>query len=426
MNAASEKEFNHLLHRAHQLGLNRNRKFSGLLSLLKTNPADTIVLNLLQEMISEVEVKNLEDPNPFRLTNPNNPLFEGSIFLGNITDTKIPYLISPELLTTHMLISGKTGGGKSNLILLTLLQLIRHHTIKIFDRKFEYHCLLAYENFVYWMLKDFFINLIEPSLGVAPRLYINTFCEILGIFLDIRVAARGLLAATIQKLCENRDSYSTGVYPTLKDVYIYLCDKKYPLMSRNARYQESIINRLDSLFCVFGNQINSQRKLDWNQFLTTNWAISLNGIPTDYQNLFITIIIAKIMMYRIHNNLRSNQLVDLFVFDEASTIFKKYYDNREQTFLLTDYLAQAREFGSGFLISTQGLTNISNSVLTNTSLKIMTGGQGMGTDFDIFASATGMNTEQREFIRQMTQPGKAVVRDPRYPYPFTLEVPKIV
>ena len=116
---------------------------------------------------------------------------------------------------------------------------------------------------------------------------------------------------------------------------------------------------------------------------------------------------------------------DLFVFDEDSTMFRKWYEQREGDFLLTDYLAKSREFGIGFIIGTQTLTNLADSVLANTAIKILAGGAGLGTDYDIFASASGMSPEQKEFIKQLTMPGMAVVKDPRYPHPFTLEVPRI-
>lgn len=297
--------------------------------------------------------------------------------------------------------------------------------IKIFDRKFEFHALLVYPNFVYWQLNDFFTNWIEPPPGISIENWINTFCEILSNFLDIRIAARGLIASKILWLCKERNSIETGIYPTLRDVYQLIRNTKYHLLSHTARYQETVSNRFEGLFAVFGDHICSQRKQNWENFLKTNWAISLDGIPVDYQNLFITVTISKIMMYRMAHNMRNNQLCDLFVFDEASTMFRKYYEQREGAYLLTDYLAKAREFGIGFIISTQNLSNLADSVLSNTSTKIMVGGAGLGKDYDIFAQATGIDFEQKEFMKQLMQPGMAVVKDPSYPHAFLLEVPRI-
>jgi hypothetical protein len=298
--------------------------------------------------------------------------------------------------------------------------------IKIFDRKQEYYPLTAFQIFVYLMLADFYTNWVMPPPGVPLKLWINSMCEIMSNFLDIRIAGRNLIANKLLWLCEKWRSEETGRYPTLKDFYHLLLNMKIPLISHTARYRETIINRFEGLFAAFGDHICSMRLMDWNVYLDTDWAISLNGIPTDLQNLFISIEVAKVMMYRMEHNQRSGILTDLFVFDEASTIFKRRYEDTEGTYLLTDYLARAREFGIGFVIGTQSLSNLAHSVMANTAIKVMVGGAGFGLDYDIYASAIGLTPEQRDFLKQNTRPGFACAKDMRYPHPFTMEVPHIV
>lgn len=298
--------------------------------------------------------------------------------------------------------------------------------IKLFDRKEEYFPLSIYLGFIYWMLDDFYTNWFEPPPGVNLGLWVNTLCEILSNFLDIRIAGRGLIATKVLWLCEQWKSAETGVYPTLKDLYHLLRNTKIPLVSHTARYYETVISRLEVLFAIFGDHVCSRRKMNWEAYLKTDWAISLNGTPSDMQNLFISIEVAKVMMYRMEHNLQSQALVDIFVFDEASTILKKNYEISEGTYLLTDYLAKSREFGIGFLIATQSLTNLAPSVLANTAIKALIGGAGLGEDYIMFAAATGMTPEQREFLKQRTMPGQACARDPRYPYPFTVEIPHVI
>jgi hypothetical protein len=289
----------------------------------------------------------------------------------------------------------------------------------------EYHALLRYNQFTYWLLEDYYTNWLEPPPGVRLEAWVNTFCEILSNFLDIRVAARSFLASKVVWLCKRQNSVETGIYPTVKDIFYLVRKMKIPLMSHTARYQETIVNRLEGLITVFGDHISSRRRMNWQRYLCTDWAISLDGIPSDLQNLFIATTIAKIMLHRIVNNMRSASLVDLFVFDEGSTVFKRNHEFREGTYLLTDYMAQAREFGMGFLIGTQTISHIADSVLANTAIKVMVGGAGLGGDYDAFAASTGMTHEQKAFLRQLTRPGQACAKDPRYPFPFTLEVPRI-
>jgi len=294
--------------------------------------------------------------------------------------------------------------------------------IKLFDRKLEYYSLAVFPAFVYWMLDDFFTNWLEPPTARCLSQWINTLCEILGNFLDIRVAVRSLISNKVLWQCEQWKSTDTGVYPTLRDVYYLISALKVPPGSRLNDYKDTAKNRLEGLFAVFSDHVCSRRRMDRQAFLTTDWAISLNGIPTAYQNLFISVMVEWIKMYRTEHNLRSHHIVDLFVLDEASTIFKKAYE-AEGTYVLTDDLAQARAWGMGFIISTQNLANLAPSVLSNTSLKVMVGGAGDGCDYSTFAAATGMTVEQREYCKQRTEPGQAEARDPRYPFPFTVDIP---
>ena len=297
--------------------------------------------------------------------------------------------------------------------------------IKVFDRKMDFAALSVFPGFIYLLLPLFFDNWVAPPPGVEFVRWISILAEILGNYLDIRIAARGLLVDQVLAVWHEWQARGITIYPTLVDVLERIARLRYALISHLQRYQETLVNRLQGLVTDLGQQICSHRQLDWQRFLNEDWAISLVGLPTDRQNLFITVTIAKILTYRMVNNLRSQQLVDLYVFDEASTMFKSWYEHQEGTYLLLDYLAKAREFGAGFIIATQTMSNLADSVLANTAIKVLVGGAGIGSDCDTFASATGMTVEQREFLKQLTLPGQACGKDPRYPYPFTLEVPRI-
>ncbi len=298
--------------------------------------------------------------------------------------------------------------------------------IKIFDRKLDFACLSAHANFIYWHIADYFDNWLAPPPGIPFEVWVNVFAEILSNFTDIRLAARTLISTTALTLYRERYHPSLESFPTLEDVHHKIMLTHYDPRSHLARYQETILNRTQGLLQALGTQICSHRRLVWQRYIDSNWAISLEHLPIDYQNLFISVTIAKILLYRMANNLRSSNLVELFVLDEASTIFRKQYYDADHPNLLLDYLAKSREFGIGFLIATQTLSGLADPVLANTATKILVGGAGLGTDYDTFASATGLSLQQRDFLRTMTMPGMACAKDPRYPYPFTLEVPRVV
>ena len=65
---------------------------------------------------------------------------------------------------------------------------------------------------------------------------------------------------------------------------------------------------------------------------------------------------------------------------------------------------------------------LTDEVFANTATKIAVGGFGHGGDYEAFASAVGLSRSQREFMRTITRPGAAVVKDLRHPHPFTVQI----
>jgi hypothetical protein len=117
-----------LIKRSQNTGLDRDPRCNKLLFWLQAIPDDAEIRQTLEESLQQAEFKNLTDPNPFRAKNPrslNN--LSGNLILGAIREVNIPYLIPVDLLTSHFLIFGRTGGGKTNLILLILAQILQRN-----------------------------------------------------------------------------------------------------------------------------------------------------------------------------------------------------------------------------------------------------------------------------------------------------------
>lgn len=304
----SEAAVFRVVKRAQMLGLDRYPRFCTYLKHYVINPRDTEIRQILDEMIRGAELHNLQDLDLFRRTNPLLcDDLTGTIGLGFIPPQNVPWLIPPALLTSSMLVTGRSGGGKTNLILLMSYQLLQNRlaTVKFFDRKMDYACLSRFPDFVYWMLEDHYTNWIEPPPGVHFRKWIPTLFEIFANYGDIRIAGRNLLTNATLWLCKERNSTDTGTYPTLKDVLNVIRHRKYPIQSHQARYKETVINRISGLLDIFGDHVCSHKRLNWKTFANSSWAISLDGIPTDYQNLFITVTSAKLLRHRMAKNQRS-------------------------------------------------------------------------------------------------------------------------
>lgn len=114
-----------LRRQCNDLGLQCLVLVQSALQCLELDPLDKQAFEFLTDQIAEAKHMQLISPDPFRATNPISPAdLPGSIGLGFIPPSGVPWLITPEILLTHVLIVARSGGGKSNLIFLILAQLL--------------------------------------------------------------------------------------------------------------------------------------------------------------------------------------------------------------------------------------------------------------------------------------------------------------
>ncbi|MCH9031993.1 MAG: ATP-binding protein [candidate division Zixibacteria bacterium] len=212
-------------------------------------------------------------------------------------------------------------------------------------------------------------------------------------------------------------------YPTLRDLsrVLFVISSKSKGSQKEAALR--LGHRIRSLIEIIGDAAASRQRPDWGRLIESDWALSLSGLASTTQSLCITIYFAKVLLYRICNNLRSDNLETLIVLDEASMIFPK--TATKKTSILLDYFQQARAFGIGVIFASQSM-NLADEIFANTAIKIAVGGFGHGADYEAFGSAVGLNRAQRDFMRTISQPGSAVVKDIRHPHPFTVQIERPV
>ncbi len=282
--------------------------------------------------------------------------------------------------------------------------------IIIFDRKQDFYDIAMDYSLLYFFKEDFHDNWCQPPSGVEATLWYNILSEILVSLFELRIGAQGLL---IEILTSHKQPNLYSVVDSLQQ-YEKSAHKDTAL---RLKY------RLEWLLTVLGSTAASKHTPDWNKLTNSGFALNISGLSSSVQALCITIYFAKLLLYRICNNLRTDKLETLFVLDEASVIFPK--SATKKTSLLLDYFQQARAFGIGVIFASQSM-NLAPEIYANTSIKICIGGFGHGSDYSEFASAVGLSKEQSNYMRRLQNAGSAVIKDIRYPHPFTVQIDKPV
>lgn len=109
-----------------QRGLTSDPLIKSALQQLSINPFDIECEQLIRQEIRSMEVQDILDPDPFRRVNPTHlSNVTGPIRLGRVQHSNVCWGIYPEALTEHLVLIGRTGGGKTTVIKAIIRQLLK-------------------------------------------------------------------------------------------------------------------------------------------------------------------------------------------------------------------------------------------------------------------------------------------------------------
>jgi hypothetical protein len=124
--------FTDLVRLCQSTGASKDPSIAKALSFLAMSPDDPQLLEFVAEELDRRMCLDLVDPDPFRPTNPTmQDELPGEIKLGFVPPNGIKWGVKLDDLCCHMLIAGRSGGGKSAMITLILMQILELRRAKI-------------------------------------------------------------------------------------------------------------------------------------------------------------------------------------------------------------------------------------------------------------------------------------------------------
>lgn len=408
-----------LFQQLRKAGLDRIPHIKDLMEWTQIDPDDSAIIKLLQEALEEEGTTVQLNPDPFRPTMPHNQQeVSGDLHLGHLPQNGFPYGISIQQLIYHLLVLGRTGGGKTTLIRHLLHQLVQNHPdikLLIMERKQEYTELLdlSPEPFHVLDVKRLRFNVLKPPPGVPVHMWLSVLTQMMVNYMDIRIATSGFLVEQALGLTDE----SANSYPTLRSLYDHIWTLPYPAMSNLSRLKETAINRLSTLLHMLPDVFESENGLDIRDVLSNHSLFLLHNIPNlGIQNFMFSLIMAQAFFYRTMVEGHQPSLRNLLVLDEASSLFRQRDEIREHDSYLSYMVSQARGYGIGLIAAGQSSTDLSHTLLANTGTKIVVGGLGRSEDADLFLRQRPITLEQRHHVMSHPNVGRAFSADGRYPY----------
>jgi len=294
-------KLNNLFQHLRKAGLDRIPHVKDLMEWAQIDPDDSAIIRLLKEALEEEGSIVQLNPDPFRPTMPHNQQdISGDLHLGHLPQNGFPYHISIAQLISHLLVLGRTEGGKTTLIRHLLHQLVQNHPeikLLILERKQEYTELLnlSPEPFHVLDVKRLRFNLLRPPQGVPHHMWLSVLTQMMTNYLDIRIATSGFL---LEHALELIGQYA-GSFPTLRTLHGYIQSKKFKPASNLARHQDTSVTRLATLLNMLPGVFDSENGIDIRDILSNHTLFLLHNIPNlSIQNFMFSLVMAQSFFYR--------------------------------------------------------------------------------------------------------------------------------
>lgn len=362
---------------------------------------DKYVSQVEKKLKPKLKVRELF-PNPFE-PNPANDAVDGDLKLGIVKHAGINFGLDLDELGEHTLITGRAGAGKTTLIYIILIQLLRYGIpFWAFDFKQDYRhlaksVLSGGPEVVVFNWETFRFNPLRPPLGVDPMIWMQAFTNVFCQVYWLLSGTKAVILDHVKKLYHDYGVFSdSDVYPTMFDLYESLkrhkLERKY---GREAGFLESAQNRVNACLLSFGDMFNYDTGFSIEDLLTKNVVFELEGLLAENQAFLLNVILRYVFQYRISNNQRS-KLQHVFLFDEAKAVYDREREFSKELGIseIAQFTSTIREFGEGLVVADQMPIVLSDSIKSNVYTTICMSQSG-GKNVHDMTLALGLKTKDQ-------------------------------
>lgn len=342
--------------------------------------------------------------NVIRPKEPEKPISIGEIYSYG-KNTKDIVSLDLKSLTSHVLITGSTGTGKSNATYKILESIYKEdkeiHFLVIEPAKGEYKHVFGnhpeIECKVYGTnpKKNEILRLNPFSFpeDIHVLEHIDRLVEIMNVCWPMYAAMPAILKNAVIRSYEKCGWDMTNstickkekTFPSFADVLANIneiLDSSAFSQDNKGDYTGALCTRVESLTYGLNGQIFSSNEIDENSLFERNVIIDLSRVgAADTKSLIMGILIMKLQEYRFSQEIEPNQpLKHVVVLEEAHNILKK--TSTEQSMegsnlagksveMLTNAIAEMRTYGESFFIVDQAPELLDKATIRNTNTKIV-------------------------------------------------------
>jgi DNA helicase HerA-like ATPase len=328
-----------------------------------------------------------------------------------------PFGLREDEWIKHVLVTGMTGAGKTNLIFQIVRELRRHEKpFLVFDWKRNYRDLRQLPGLadctVFTIGSDvspFFFNPLLPPPQTRPGEWLMKLVDVLKHAYFVGAGVEHLLREAMDWTYEQCGMLSGEMreVPTFQLVRNYVARKQ--LFGRMSLWKASAQRVLESL-CFrhgLGPVVNVSRQWDYEALLKRPVVMELDSL-SDVDKVFFTEAMI-LWLYELRKREgKREQFKHALIIEEGHHVLsqKKELHEGAETIMET-CLRQIREFGEAVVVVDQEPTKLSNSIKANTYTKISFN-LGNGKDVLEISNCMGLSKEESSYI-DLLQVGQGIV-----------------
>jgi len=356
----------------------------------------------------------------------------GDIELGAISygeKVLYPFFFKSNRLKEHILVAGRSGSGKTNLVFMLADGMMRKK-IKVLalDWKRGYRDLksLYPELKVYTVGRDiapFRFNPLIPPAGCEPHIWIKLIVDVIASAYLGGEGVISLLVAGLDHLYREAGIFDqqNTYWPTVQDLLAWLRTTK--LKGRAAMWQASAERILLAMtYGEFGAVLNTHDNSHIAGLLDHNVILEMDGLSSSSdKTLFSEALTLYLYRYRLAQGPRE-KLTNMIILEEAHNLLLKKSTESKESVLETS-IRMVRQYGLGYVFVDQSASLLSKVAFANSYATIALS-QKLKSDVSAIASAMNLSDDQKQAISTLPI-GTAVVRlADEFPESFLVKIRK--
>lgn len=336
----------------------------------------------------------------------------GDVDVGK-TFQSLPFCLSQNNFTKHLLAVGQSGSGKTTLFYSLMDELDK--PFWAFDLKQDYRHV---EGTLVLPWTEFRFNPLKPPESVPPRRWAQVFAEIFGHATSLLSGSKNYLMKKIVELYRlyNLFNQVSPPFPSLHELEILVKSDGINYVRKQSDYRDTVLNRLEAMNLVAGTVFDCSQGYPVEELLQRDVVFEFDGLSRDVQNFLMEVLFAYVYEFRLAKNQRDQGLNHVFFLDEGKRIFSVYKERQDASGIpeIDELTAKMREFGEGLVVADQEASKLTDSIKANTYTKVLLPTAGR-KQFQAMTEAMNLSQRQAEFAQEL-ETGEAIVqvggRDP--------------